>query len=204
MRRSAHRSRNLLTMLALSFAAAGLAEGAVRIRQWVRVGQVRTVDDTLTVDPETGLRIPVPNLVRGPIQINSRGFRGPDVTVPKPPGVIRLAFLGGSTTYCAEVSSTELTWPHLVWQSLRGALPAVRFDYVNAGVPGYGLDAIRRSFSARRGSSGLTLKSCHAISSSGCGAPSVRCRTLSTSWPSRPFRRGSGAANRSRSRGAPR
>ena len=55
----------------------------------------------------------------------------------KPPGTYRIAFLGGSTTYCAEVSGDDKTWPYLVVEALKAGYPDRRFDYVNVGVPGY-------------------------------------------------------------------
>jgi lysophospholipase L1-like esterase len=83
------------------------------------------------------LRIPVPDGRFGSIHINSRGFRGPEITVPKPPSTVRIAFLGASTTYCAEVSSNENVWPHLVTKALQSKWAEGAFDYVNGGVPGY-------------------------------------------------------------------
>src|SRR5215475_3012095 len=109
--------RRVGAILAVGIAGILLAEGAVRLRQWVRVGRMRTFDDIVAVDPATGLHVPRPNRMSGGVHINSLGFRGPELAVPKPPGDVRLAFLGGSTTYCAEVSSNETAWPHLVWQS---------------------------------------------------------------------------------------
>ena len=126
-----------------------MAEGFVRARQWWRFGNLWSVEDTFHVDAATGLRIPIPNTVAGHIRINSLGFRSPELTIPKPPSTVRLAFLGGSTTYCAEVSSNEVTWPHLVWRRLQDALPQTPFDYINAGVPGYGLDSVLKNLALR-------------------------------------------------------
>jgi len=126
-----------------------LGEGIVRLRHWLRYGNLWSVEETFHIDGATGLRIPTPNTVRGHVRINSLGFRSPELTVPKPPSTIRLAFLGGSTTYCAEVSSNEATWPHLVWQRLQGAFRDTPVDYVNAGVPGYGLDSLLRNLEHR-------------------------------------------------------
>jgi lysophospholipase L1-like esterase len=125
------------------------AEGVVRVRQQVKHGSAWGVEGTLTRDPATGLRIPIPNSVIGNIRINSLGFRGPEITVPKPAGTIRLAFLGGSTTYCAEVSGNDTTWPHLVWRTLRDSIPSATFDYVNAGVPGYSTGPLLQSLELR-------------------------------------------------------
>ena len=71
------------------------------------------------------------------IEINSLGFRGPEIAVPKPAGVLRIAFLGASTTFCAEVCSDRAAWPHLVIENLKTVSPGQSFDYINAGVPGY-------------------------------------------------------------------
>jgi lysophospholipase L1-like esterase len=126
-----------------------LAEGAVRVRQTFKYGTPATVEDYYTDDPLTGLRVPIANLSKGHISVNSRGFRGPEIAMPKPPGTVRIAFLGASTTWCAEVSGNDSTWPHLVTTSLARALPAVRFDYVNAGVPGFAMHSIRKNLELR-------------------------------------------------------
>jgi lysophospholipase L1-like esterase len=114
-----------------------LAEGGVRLRQWFKHGQATTVDAMIVRDPATGLKVPNPGLHSGKIHINSLGFRGPELAEPKPLGSVRLAFLGASTTFCAEVSSDETVWPSLVLRRLHQAYPAVPMDYINAGVPGY-------------------------------------------------------------------
>ncbi|MGH8728537.1 MAG: SGNH/GDSL hydrolase family protein [Burkholderiales bacterium] len=65
----------------------------------------------------------------------------------KPANHLRIAFLGASTTYCAEASSNEATWPHLVTEVLRNSYPNI--DYVNAAVPGYGLDSMHGALERR-------------------------------------------------------
>ena len=103
-----------------------LAEVLVRIRHTIKYGRMKNVDDTLTFDESMGLRMLTPGLVMGNIRVNSLGFRSPELTQPKPPSVIRLAFLGASTTYYAEVSTIDMTWPHLVAQKLLEAFPDAR------------------------------------------------------------------------------
>lgn len=107
------------------------------MRQYWKYGSASPTVYALTLHEASGLQIPTPGLVRGGIRINGLGFRGPEIAMPKPDGTVRLAFLGASTTYCAEVSSNEVAWPHLVTEMLRSRYPETRFDYVNAGVPGY-------------------------------------------------------------------
>jgi lysophospholipase L1-like esterase len=126
-----------------------LTEGAVRLRQWVKYGHFGQLDAIYAVDQETGLRVPVANASTRTISINSSGFRGPAVKQPKPAGTLRLAFLGASTTFCAEVSGDELTWPYLVTQVLQDAMPDMNVDYVNGAVPGYTVESSLRTLRKR-------------------------------------------------------
>ena len=124
-------------------------EGGVRLRQWIRYGTVHASVYQVVDDPRTGLTIPKPNLDTGRTRIDSRGFRNPEIQMPKPAGRVRLAFLGASTTYCMEVSNNEATWPHLVTQALSERYPGVTFDYINAGVPAYRLPLSRKNLEVR-------------------------------------------------------
>jgi lysophospholipase L1-like esterase len=122
------------------------AEAAVRIRSEIKHGGTFWgVDETYKTDAATGLRIPIPNSRFGAIRINAFGFRSPPITRARPPGRLRIAFLGESTTYCAEVSGNAMTWPALVVKALRRQWPRLDVDYLNAGVPGYTVrDSLRR------------------------------------------------------------
>lgn len=72
------------------------------------------------------------------VDVNSHGFRGPEIAVPKPPGVFRIFALGESTTFGWKgVRSHEGAWPALLEGKLKAAYPDRRFEVVNAGVPGY-------------------------------------------------------------------
>ena len=123
------------------------AEGTVRVRQYLKYGS-GTSDQLYTVEPKTGLRVPIPNL-SGRMRTNSSGFRGPEIVQPKPKGTVRIAFLGASTTWCAEVSSNDHVWPHLVIAAVQQEFPRAQFDYINAGVPGYTMDAMLKSMELR-------------------------------------------------------
>ena len=115
-------------------------EGIVRVRQWKRYGTTDASYYLFATDPASGLRIPKPGYTIGGISVNSQGFRGAEIERPKPPERIRVAFLGASTTFCAEASALETTWPHLVVEGLRAAEPDVEFDYVNGGSGGFTLE----------------------------------------------------------------
>jgi lysophospholipase L1-like esterase len=138
----------LLTVLLLSAILLLLAEAAVEIRAKLRYGSFWGIEQTYTVEPASGLRIPIPGDF-GHIVINSHGFRSPEITQDKPTGRLRIAFLGGSTTFCAEVSSNEATWPSLVWKAMHERWPGLDLDYINAGVPGYSTSTMLRALEAR-------------------------------------------------------
>lgn len=128
---------------ALLFAA---AEASVRIRQWLKHGAVSAFDSLYVVDAASGLRVPRANTKLGAVSINSRGFRGPEIDLPKPSKRVRIAFVGASTTYCAEVSSDAAVWTQGVVDSLQRAFPQASFDFINAGVPGYSVKSSLQHF----------------------------------------------------------
>jgi len=139
-------------VVALAFIAPfAMAEVGLRVRHRIKYGNLWGIEETYKIDDASGLRIPVPGGSFGGIRINSLGFRGPELAVPKPPSTVRVAFLGSSTTYCAEVSNNENTWPHLVTEALKAESPDVNVDYVNAGVPGYGIAHSLRNLETRVG-----------------------------------------------------
>ena len=115
------------------------AEGLVRYRAWKRFGPYLDVYEFHERMPGTGLLRLQPDLSltfarHSLIETDSRGFRSPELTLPKPPGTVRLAFLGASTTFCGQASTNERTWPALVTAGLAERFPEVRFDHANAGV----------------------------------------------------------------------
>src|SRR5262249_10095278 len=62
---------------------------------------------------------------------------GPEFAVPKPTGVLRVAVLGGSTTYCEFIGDDNATFPARTQQSLRAECGRDEVEVLNAGVPGY-------------------------------------------------------------------
>lgn len=134
------RRRSRLALAALMLLAGlPLAEGAVRLRQWVVHGRSGSYYEFVT-DPATGLRVPKPGDAGGrghQIHVNALGFRGAELEVPKPEGRVRLAFLGGSTTFCAEASADAATWPELVAAGLRARHAGRSFDVVNGGAAAF-------------------------------------------------------------------
>lgn len=116
----------------------GGAELAVRWKQISQFGDAGTVEKSKKyyVDEATKLRLPVPNTKHGKIQINSLGFRGDEIAIPKPAGTIRFVFLGSSTTFDPYVSQLSSTWSSVAIDALERKFPSCVFDFANAGVPG--------------------------------------------------------------------
>ncbi len=77
---------------------------------------------------------PAPNVseVRNGIKIthNSHGLRGAEFQMAKTPGRIRIAAVGGSSTYCVGVSD-EFTWPRLLQDQLGS-----QYEVINLGGTG--------------------------------------------------------------------
>ena len=65
------------------------------------------------------------------LQVNDRGFRSPNVTIPKPAWRPRILFLGGSQVFAHRSGN----WPLLVGEELNAI--GLDVDIVNAGVPGH-------------------------------------------------------------------
>lgn len=88
------------------------------------------------------------------IHVNSRGFRGPEFAMPKPPGNYRIFALGGSTTfgYYPSTTSDAAAYPAVLERLLNAKAPdsaVKRYEVVNAGVPGYSTRTSTTNFHAR-------------------------------------------------------
>jgi lysophospholipase L1-like esterase len=136
----------LAVLIAIVIVMALLAEAALRIRQTIRYGQTseESLESINRVDPATGLRLMTAGAYSSRLSINSLGLRGPEIPVAKPDGTFRVAFLGASAIFCAEVSSDAMVWPSLVIDRLRAASPGQAFDFVNASIPGYTFAAMQK------------------------------------------------------------
>lgn len=78
-----------------------------------------------------------PNYQRGETSHNSLGYRGSEITVPKPQGMYRIAVLGGSTTYGEFIENNDQTFPAQLEEMLKRVPGVESVEVVNAGVPGY-------------------------------------------------------------------
>jgi lysophospholipase L1-like esterase len=135
--------RKILYLAVMVLALLAVCEVGLRARQWMRYGSFAASvrDPMLEYDPQADLLVPKPGYeVKGArldIKINSLGFRGDDFERRKPPHTVRIAAIGASTTFCAEVSDNHKTWPHRLQEKLAAAYPGVRFEVINTAVGGY-------------------------------------------------------------------
>ena len=135
--------RKILYLAVVIVALLAVCELGLRARQWMRYGSFAASvrDPMLEYDPQADLLVPRPGYeVKGArldIKINSLGFRGDDFERRKPPHTVRIAAVGASTTFCAEVSDNHKTWPHRLQEKLAAAYPGVRFEVINTAVGGY-------------------------------------------------------------------
>ena len=135
--------RKIIYLAVIVLALLAVCEVGLRARQWMRYGSFAASvrDPMLEYDPQADLLVPKPGYeVKGAridIKINSLGFRGDDFERRKPPHTVRIAALGASTTFCAEVSDNHKTWPHRLQEKLAGAYPGLKFEVINTAVGGY-------------------------------------------------------------------
>lgn len=67
---------------------------------------------------------------------NSLGYRGPEIAIPKPEGVFRIAVIGGSTTYGFFLEPEE-TYPAQLQEILREEYGYNTIEVINTGAPYY-------------------------------------------------------------------
>ena len=115
--------KRVLLLVATIVLGLGFLEAAARVRMKLKYGRATSEFYTSTRDPRTGLKIPDANQSVGPISINALGFRGPDLAETTPPATVRIAFLGGSTTFCTEASADAATWPAVLCAMLDERYP---------------------------------------------------------------------------------
>lgn len=91
-------------------------------------------------DPVVGFRLRPNNTyteVGGAVaSTNSRGFRGPEVVLPRPAGGIRILALGDSSTFGYGVTPAE-DYPGRLERLLSRRFPGRAVEVINAGTPGW-------------------------------------------------------------------
>ena len=83
-----------------------------------------------------GVLIPKPNQHFANMNINSHGFRGPEITQEKPSDMTRIFILGGSTTF-GTVTSDSATIPAFLQEKIDSTMIDHRIQVINAGILGF-------------------------------------------------------------------
>jgi hypothetical protein len=79
---------------------------------------------------------PVVNTDGNTVQINRLGFRGKEWKWRPDPGTLRVVALGGSSTFCFQVSDDRHTWPAQLERELNARLD-IPVEVLNLGLPGF-------------------------------------------------------------------
>jgi lysophospholipase L1-like esterase len=80
--------------------------------------------------------------------INALGYRGDEISIPKPEGIYRIIAMGGSNTYGFFLQPSE-TYPAQLQQVLREDYGYENVEVINAGVAGYTSFHIAANFASR-------------------------------------------------------
>ena len=86
-------------------------------------------------DLDSDVYMPEPNQHLKTVNINSAGFRGPEIEQTKPQDSFRIFMVGGSTTASLRATSDETTIPGYL-QNLFDNDGMKKIEVINAGVPG--------------------------------------------------------------------
>ncbi len=138
-----NRRRRALVFLLAAVIGATALETFARIRMRVKYGRFDSDFYANHVDAASGLRLPDPSQDVGFVHINAHGLRGPEIVEPRRPGTVRIAFVGGSTTFCAEVDQ-ESMWPVQVCRRLAAREPGLQFEPIVAALPGQFVEQARK------------------------------------------------------------
>lgn len=80
---------------------------------------------------------------------NAFGHRDDDLSPEKEDGTLRIACLGGSTTYGFGASTNGRAYPNALEEMLQRERPGTRIEVLNAGIPGWNLRTSMTNFQLR-------------------------------------------------------
>ena len=95
-------------------------------------------------DPITSLKTLETNQHTPIMNINSDGFRGPEISKEKPDNTYRIFVVGGSTTFAIRSISDQTTIPGYLQENFDKLELSKNIEVINAGVPGFkAIDELR-------------------------------------------------------------
>jgi len=117
-----------------------LANGGVALFERVTYGVSAEEKEAMYQETSSGRKVLKPGSTMSgsstKVNINSMGFRGPELKSPKPENGFRIWVVGGSTTFDVYAPDDAHTWPALVGAKIQAARPDRVVEVINAGIPG--------------------------------------------------------------------
>ena len=114
--------------------------GVVVLREKQKYGVTAQQKESMYQTTQTGRRVlKAGSTMQGSdtkVNINSMGFRGPELKNPKPKNGFRIWAIGGSTTFDVFAPDDANTWPALLGAELAKRHPDRVVEVINAGIPG--------------------------------------------------------------------
>lgn len=116
--------------------------GAEVFLRWKIQGNKLFLNEWEMADPHMGFKPKANFTYKGIPVTNSRGFRGPEFTTEKRPGMFRIVALGDSATF-GGVADHACDWPSQLQRELDMRAPN-QYEVNNGGVEGYGTWHVRQ------------------------------------------------------------
>lgn len=143
---------HIVLVLLSCVVALGLGEIIARVSG---VADLHLTDPLFRISPAAGVSYEFKPNARGYIwgrtwvEINSRGLRGPDVNLEKPPCVFRIGVFGDSATFGQGVTDVE-SYPRVLERLLNErSAGSERVEVLNFAVPAYNITNIVSSFTEK-------------------------------------------------------
>lgn len=125
------------------------AEASVRVRAWVRRGEMGTQQAIYVSDPQLGRVVragATSHVGDAKTTINRWGLRGPEFEIAKPMGVTRVLCLGASTTFGQPDDDDADIWTNQLSKQLNASPGGQRFEVLNGAVPGFTVEQSLMNF----------------------------------------------------------
>ncbi|WP_082219606.1 AMP-binding protein [Massilia sp. NR 4-1] len=152
--REEHRPRRFAVAAMVAFSLLAVGEASLQMRHYLKTGRsaaaLLTGSGAMVFNKDWGLTTYRPHFSRtvlsngGRFDVNSLGFRSPEIAAAPQANELRVVVAGASTVSGAYAATNQDTFPSLLEQRLRQQMPSRPVNVVNAGIEGYTLDDIER------------------------------------------------------------
>ena len=140
MKQQLSTKKKLVFSVVTTVLALAAINGAVVLREKQKFGVTAQQKESMYQNTPTGRRVlKAGSSMQGSdtkVNINSMGFRGPDLKNPKPENGFRIWAVGGSTTFDVYAPDDSNAWPALLGAEIAKRHPDRVVEVINAGIPG--------------------------------------------------------------------